>query len=183
MTRSRVRISAEASLKMESFSSEDIKKWKGIFRNRRYAEKITDISGDDLRYFVLPSSLFGEIPNGLFRMTGERRTDGYLIGVSEQVPEIIQPHFAVSEYDEFVVYGLRDEKRTLHSEQDMVGLLNRDRSFDLLDLYIDRKSTLYKHLISVADENRDVFKFSERDVDGFKEALEFLLEQQAGITS
>ena len=52
---------------------------------------------------------------GLHRMTGDLK-DGYLIGVSDEVPDSIKPHFALTEHYEFMIYGLDDLDRTLHSE-------------------------------------------------------------------
>ena len=126
---------------MLKFERESIEEWREKFIERKYSRKIAQLDDRSIDYFVLPKTIFQGIPNGLFRMTGGSH-DGYLIGVSQEVPEIIQPHFALSEYDEFMIYGLTDPDRTLHSEQNMLNILRDEES--LRPLYVNNKLILMR---------------------------------------
>ena len=134
---------------MLSFTKEQIDEWRSIFIERGYARNIAELDNRSIDYFIMPDAIFQGIPNGLFRMTGNIQ-DGYLVGVSEKVPIMIQPHFALSEHDEFIVYGLRDPDRTLHSEQNIVRLLDglQSRPQSLRGLYAKNKLLLYGHLLA-----------------------------------
>lgn len=104
-------------------------------------------------------------------MTGAPE-DGYLVGVSKEVPEIVKPHFAMSEHDEFRVYGLGDLNRTLHSEENMLGIIGDDR--EVGPVYVEKKLALYDHILRVARGDLDTWGFTEADYAGFQRAAEFL---------
>jgi len=122
----------------------------------------------------MPTSLFQGIPNGLFRMTGEP-DEGYIIGVSDEVPIIIKPHFAMSEHDEFMIYGLNDKDRTLHSEKNMLRIIGSGE--DVKKKYVDNKLKLYLHILEKSAGNLEAWGFNQEDFNGFQRAVEFLKEQ------
>ena len=155
---------------MKSFSKIEIDKWRDNFAKRDYPQGVACLDGRSIDYFVLPTNLFQGIPNGLFRMTGTP-SDGYLVGVSEEVPVIIQPHFAMSEHDEFMVYGLDDVDKTLHSEQNMMRVIG-DAS--LRGTYVDAKVALYDHMLRESAGSLEQWVFTQGDYDGFQRAVDFL---------
>ena len=161
---------------MKEFSREEIDTWRKKFISRGYPQKQAHLDERVVDYFVMPKERFRLtlesplIPNGLYRMTGKPE-DGYLVGVSEEVPEIIQPHFAMSEHDEFMVYGLGDKDRTLHSEQNIIRILD---SSELQPTYITNKITLYDFLIDISREDPAQYGFTLQDYDGFVRANEYL---------
>lgn len=155
---------------MISFGKEIIDNWREQLRKRGYHEETASLDGRSIDYFVMPTKLFQGIPNGLFRMTGKPE-DGYLIGVSEQVPDEIKPHFALSEHDEFIIYGLDDKDRTLKSESNMVRILNGG---SLLPVYAQNKIILYDYIIRNSANDLKSWGFTNEDYDGFFRALGFL---------
>ncbi|MEK6890675.1 MAG: hypothetical protein AABX03_00905 [Nanoarchaeota archaeon] len=155
---------------MDKFSKELIDTWRENFTQREYPKREANLDGRVIDYFVMPTSLFQGIPNGLFRMTGNPG-DGYIIGVSDEVPVPIQNPFAVSEHDEFIVYGLDDMDKTLHSEQNMLRILNNP---DLRNSYIKNKLVLYSYMVENARGNLDKWHFSEEDYAGFVRAHNYL---------
>jgi hypothetical protein len=155
---------------MKSFSKAEIDEWRGNFVDRNYPMGLSCLDGRSVGYFVLPSKLFQGIPNGLFRMTGAP-SDGYLVGVSEDVPEIIKPHFAMSEHDEFMVYGLDDMDRALHSEQNMMRVIGNK---ELGKTYADNKIILYDHMLRESEGKLEQWGFTQKDHDGFQRAVDFL---------
>ncbi|MCH7850606.1 MAG: hypothetical protein IH845_03115 [Nanoarchaeota archaeon] len=164
---------------MKKFDQDEIKEWKNTFTERGYPQIHGKIDGREISYFVMPKKLFvgpsfKEIPNGLFRMTGLGQSD-YLIGVSEQVLDKIQLPFALSEHDEFIVYGLKDLNRTIHTEENMQRVLQEDTSLRLL--YNQNKLELYDHLLTEANENLKAWGFTREDYAGFQVAANFLKEQ------
>jgi len=156
---------------MKKFSRVEIDDWREVFTSRGYDKKVAELDSRRIDYFVMPRDIFGEIPNGLFRMTGAP-DDGYLVGVSEQVPEIVQPHFAVSEHDEFMVYGLDDLDKTLHSEENMLRIIGDDRSVG--PVYVEKKLALYDYMLRIAKGDLGTWGFTEADYVGFQRAVEFL---------
>ena len=155
---------------MKEFTREEIDKWRAIFIEREYTKKEANLDGRIVDYFVMPINLFQGIPNGLFRMTGNLH-EGYVVGVSAEVPLEIQPHFAVSEHDEFMVFGLEDLERTLHSEQNMLRILDGS---NLRQSYIPNKIKLYEHMITNAKDNLNIWGFTEQDYAGFVRAFDYL---------
>ncbi|HLC31854.1 MAG TPA: hypothetical protein VJK51_04245 [Candidatus Nanoarchaeia archaeon] len=155
---------------MKLFSREKILDSRNKFIERGYQKREAHLDGRVIDYFVLPMALFEGIPNGLFRMTGDKH-DGYLVGVSDQVPAVLQPPFAVSEHDEFMVYGLDDVDRTLHSEQNMVRILERS---PLRRAYISHKLALYDYLLKNSERNAEKWLFTAEDCAGFGRAREYL---------
>ncbi|MBI2632154.1 hypothetical protein HYW75_04060 [Candidatus Pacearchaeota archaeon] len=148
---------------MKRFTKLEIDKWRSIFIERGYPQRNANLDGRVIAYFVMPMNIFQGIPNGLFRMTGDIK-EGYIIGVSQQVPLEIQPHFAVSEHDEFMVYGLNDQQRTLHSEQNILRILGGS---NLRKIYIPNKVRLYDHIITNAKDDLEKWGFTEKDYKGF----------------
>lgn len=155
---------------MRKFSKQVIDEWREKFVERGYPQESAIVDQRSIDYFVLPVRLFQGIPNGLFRMTGEK-SEGYLVGVSEEVNDEIKPHFAMSEHDEFMVYGLEDLDRTLHSEQNMVRVLNNTK---LCPVYVDGKIALYRTILDLSRGNLETWGFEQADYEGFDRALEFL---------
>tara|TARA_Y100000034_G_scaffold100223_1_gene123435 strand:- start:261 stop:761 length:501 start_codon:yes stop_codon:yes gene_type:complete len=159
---------------MKEFTKQEIDKWREEFKVREYTEKIASLDNRNVDYFIMPNELFEGIPNGLFRMTG-KPSDGYVVGVSDEVPKVIQPHFAMTEHDEFMVYGLKDLDSTLHSEQHMLNLLKDEK--DLRPLYAENKLTLYNHMIKNAKGDLEGWGFTQNDFDGFVRAAEYLNQE------
>jgi|SRR3989344_2937615 len=155
---------------MKKFTREEIDKWRHIFVERGYPKKEANLDSRVIDYFVMPTTLFQGIPNCLFRMTGNPNA-GYLVGVSDEVPIEIKPHFAVSEHDEFMVFGLDDIERTLHSEQNMLNIL---RGSNLRQNYISNKIKLYDYMIKNSKDNLDKWGFTEQDYAGFVRAFNHL---------
>ena len=156
---------------MKSFSKDNIDYWRNEFTSRNYTKCDGCLDGRVVEYFVMPSNLFNGIPNGLFRMTGEPK-DGYLVGVSDETPGIVRPHFAMSEHDEFIVYGLGDENRTLNSESNMIRIIGEGEI--VKDYYIKNKLALYYYILNNSKDCLEEWGFSRKDYEGFQRAVEFL---------
>jgi hypothetical protein len=156
---------------MYKFKKPDIDKWREEFISRKYPKMEAMIDNRSIDYFVMPTNVFQGIPNGLFRMTGEPN-DGYVVGVSTEVPDVIQPHFALSEHDEFLVYGLDDSDRTLHSEQNMLTILKDEDATK--KLYIDNKVILYEYMLEKSRDDLEKWGFTKDDYSGFQRAVNFL---------
>jgi hypothetical protein len=161
---------------MLKFTKAQIENTRRDFISQDYPQKVAQLDGRCIEYFIAPSGLYIQegihIPNGLFRMTGEPQ-EGYIVAVSDEVPKIIQPHFAVSEHDEFRVYGLEDLDRTIHSERNMIeNILKNEPS--LKENYAKNKLALYEHMIKHSEGNLDGWGFNQQDFEGFIRAAEFL---------
>ncbi|MEK6889864.1 MAG: hypothetical protein AABX35_01620 [Nanoarchaeota archaeon] len=161
---------------MESFSREEIDSWRDEFQRRNYGcRRICLDRTQEVIYFELPQELFQvggiHIPNGLFRMTG-RKEDGYVVGVSKEVPLSIQSKFAASEHAEFMLFGLEDQDRTLKSEERMIRIMEDEGV--LRRLYRDSKLKLYNHMLEHARDNLEKWQFTPEDYKGFERARDFL---------
>ncbi len=156
---------------MKTFTKSEIDAQRNEFANSGYSLRAARLEGRNIDFFVMPVSVFDGVPNGVFRMTGEPDA-GYLIGVSQFVPEIIKPHFAMSGYDEFMQYRLANPNRTLCSEQNMMQILNGD-SF-MKSRYRSEKLRLYNRIIVDAFGNLEKWDFTPADYTGYQKAAEFL---------
>lgn len=164
---------------MLSFTKEEIDAQRQDFIGKGYPKRQVRLDKRTIDFFVLPEKIFQvngiHVPNGLFRMTGNV-DDGYLVGVSAEVPLMIRGHFAMSEHDEFVLFGLDDNDRTLHSEQSMLSIL---QGYNYLGpCYIGNKLVLYNHILQHAKGNLGDWRFTEDDYQGFIRARDFLLSQK-----
>jgi hypothetical protein len=137
----------------------------------KYQQERAHLDNRTIDYFILPQDLFQGIPNGLHRMTGNPE-DGYVIGVSEQVPEDLKPYFALAEHDEFIVYGLNDIAKTLNAERKIISLL--DANSTLQKEYATNKLLLYQHITEHAKDDLEKWCFTLTDYNGFLRAIEFL---------
>jgi hypothetical protein len=155
---------------MREFTRDEIDQWREVFKSRKYPNKKATLDSRVVDYFVIPASLFQGIPNGLFRMTG-KPNDGYVVGVSTEVPIEIQTHFAVSEHDEFMIFGLADQRRTLHSERNMLRIIGES---DIKPAYVSNKLKLYEYLLENARGNLDIWGFTNEDFTGFVNAVDYL---------
>lgn len=164
-------------LHMKRFEKHEIEGVRRFLEHRRYPQKEAHLDGRVVHYFVVPRNMFqmgsALIPYGLMRATGSPQ-DGYVIGVSDEVPRAIKDHFAVSEHDEFMVYGIEDPDRALHSEQNMMRSLEGS---DQRIIYRNRKMALYTHLIEHSRNNLEEWGYTAEDHAGFVRALEFLRAQ------
>jgi hypothetical protein len=159
---------------MRIFTRSEIDEWREKFVQRKYSLLEANLVGRKINYFVIPRKLFNGIPNGLFRMTGHP-SDGYLVGVSDEVPVVVRPHFAFSEYDEFMIYGMNDLDRTLHSEQNMVRIVEKECPH-LKGSYVIGKLSLYEHILRNSQGKLDEWGFNPQDYQGFEKAYLFLLK-------
>ena len=155
---------------MKEFTKAEIEQGRKFCESNEYPEKKANLDNRSIDYFIMPQDMFKGIPNGLFRMTG-KPSDGYVVGVSDEVPKIIQPHFAMTEHDEFMVYGLKDPDSTLHSEQYMLNLLENEK--DLRNFYSENKIKLYDYMLRNTDKHSE-WLFTPEDTAGFSRALDYL---------
>ena len=158
---------------MKKFTKSEIDEWRNIFIKRKYKLGFADLDNRSINYFLMSNDIFGGIPNGLLRMTGDPR-DGYLVGVSDEVPKTIRPHFAMSEHDEFMIYGLEDDDRTLHSEENMLRVIGNN---EIRGEYVDCKLELYRHMLSLPTDTFKSWEITKNDLDGFVRAYDFLRGQ------
>lgn len=158
---------------MKQFSKEEISKWKSMFTSRSHKEQTTTLGESEVRYFVLPKKFFPRL-DGMIRMIGTPETN-YLIAVCEEVPELIRPHFAVSEHDSFRVYGLEDGNRHLRSEENILRIFGENSP--LRNGYVRSRLKLYSDILKSPTGDLVKSGFNEEDLEGIDRARQFLEAQ------
>jgi len=157
---------------MIRFTREQIDEQRKKFQDSGRSQGVANFGGELIDYFLLPAE-WGRgkgLTNFLFRMTGEPDA-GYIVGVSDNVPEQIRDAYVFSEWAEFMRYGLEDRDKALHAEQEVVSNL----SGEVQSEYRINKARMYFEIL--AGVRRDGLKewgFNISDVKGFIRAKSFL---------
>ncbi len=157
---------------MIKFTQEQIDEWRKKFQDSGHPQRVANLGGESIDYFLLPAEWGREngLTNFLFRMTGEPDAK-YIIGVSDNVPKQIQDPYAFGEWAEFMKYGLEDRDKTLHAEQEVVSNI----SGDIRSEYAINKSRMYSEILAgVKREGLEKWGFDTQDIEGFVRAKRFL---------
>ncbi len=161
---------------MVRFPKPEIDRWRNILDTEwKCPKRVSNVGDSPVNYFELPNRVTEGtgLTRVLFRMTGEP-DEGYVVGVTENVPEELKDYWAYAEWAEFMKYGLDNPDKTLHAEQDT---LSRMPSEIVLD-YATTKAQLYSEMLQgVREKGLDYWKFGISDVKGFIRAKSFLEEQ------
>jgi len=154
---------------MKEFSKDEIDKYRDIFRNKGYAETEANIAGRNIKYFNLPPSLNSDLPNFVFRLTGQPH-DGYVIGVSEQMDERFRPYAALEEYIEFMELGISRPNRVVESETEVLKHVPGEFKTD----YVNMRLQFFRALLAEANEKPEQYLFSPSDEKEFRKNLKML---------
>ncbi|MBI2139197.1 hypothetical protein HYU13_06410 [Candidatus Woesearchaeota archaeon] len=83
-----------------------------FINSNKFPEVKAEVGGRSFSYFVIPQELCPALPDFTMRMTGGKR-DGYVLGVSDPVPEEFRHYPVLHEYVEFIEKGIDFRGRCL----------------------------------------------------------------------
>lgn len=141
---------------------EQIEMTRKYFISNKFLFKKINVGGRNLEYFVLPQKLNNDLPDFVYRVTNSALKQ-YVMGVSESVPETLQPYFILEEYIEFMEKGINYENRVIESEKEVVSLIPSHLKKD----YLQRRIALF--LKELEQDKKDGKKYNL----GKKGRLEF----------
>ena len=153
---------------MKKFIRKEIEKQKAYFKRNNYLEKETNVGGRNLKYFILPANIVPDeikrcLPDFIFRMTGNPK-DGYILGISEKVPEKFRPYAILNEYIEFMEKDLSDSKRAVEAEKEVLKYVPEKIKLD----YIKWRADFFQKILNGNKKNPELFMFSPNDVYTFE---------------
>ncbi len=154
---------------MKKFSRKEIDDMRNYFEEEGYEQRHSSIGKRDVSYFCLPQLLNPDLPNFVFRMTGEPE-DGYVIGVSSNIPDRFKPYFALEEYIEFMEKGIVTEGRVAEAEKEVISFVPDA----LKKSYINMRLEFFRTLLGQSDKSPGKYLFSEDDVTEFRKNIEML---------
>src|SRR3989344_3498419 len=95
---------------MKKFTKLEIDGARKYFRSQSMPEVEVTLGNRNFSYFILPQSLEPNLPNFLYRYTGEL-PDGYVFGISDSVNEVLRPYAVAHEFIEFTEIGIHTKNR------------------------------------------------------------------------
>ncbi|MFT4310005.1 MAG: hypothetical protein ACMXYC_00035 [Candidatus Woesearchaeota archaeon] len=147
----------------------------------------SDVLG--IHYYTVPQAFMQEIfnlapPYGVMRamlspddecVKGHPREEHpYVIGVSQDIDQKLQPYFALAEYKIFMEYGIEHPDRTYEAEKEMLGIVPQE----LLPLYIQTKCAMYDYIVKHATPNPKDWGFNEQDIATIQKASALLKKHE-----
>ena len=156
---------------MRKFSKEQIDGARSHFQTQGHEEVQVTLGTRTFSYFVIPQSNEPNLQNFVLRLTGELE-DGYVLGISNEVPEEFRQYAVAHEYIEFMELG-RDMKDSC--------VTSRDRELQLVPEnikpdYVRMRLDFFRNLIpycSAQPQNYspdDLMQF-QRNVDTLEQHL------------
>ena len=118
-------------LRMKEFQPIEINRTRNYFKSHKFpieqASLEDKLVNKKIRYYVLPQSLSPDLPDFAFRMTTGRNpaTEGVvgIFGVSETVPSLLRPYWALHEIIEFTQMGIDKKGRCSDAERYVLDLV------------------------------------------------------------
>ena len=157
---------------MKKFSKEEIDNGRKYCRDKRFTELEVSVGGRNINYFVVPSSVNPDLPNFVFRMTGDPK-EGYILGVDEGMSEELRPYALFEEYVEFLEKGIDAKGRVVEAEAEAISLI-RDES--LKERYVLMRREFFTKMLEENEKHPEKYLFTEADVVEFKKNLSMLDE-------
>ena len=119
----------------------------------------------------MPDEIKKYLPDFVFRMTGKSK-NGYVLGISEKVPEKFRPYAILNEYIEFMEKDLSSSKRVVEAEKEVLKYVPEKIKLD----YIKWRVDFFQRILNGNKKNPEMFMFSLNDVRAF-EKNELMLEK------
>lgn len=157
---------------MKRFTKDEIDATRNYCRKQGMPELELHLAGREFAYFVVPQSVNLDLPNFVFRVTGNSE-DGYVFGVDERVPETLRPYALLEEYIEFMEKGIGEEDRVLDSEFEVLSIIDDEK---VKRDYVLMRRDFFRNLLRQNETNPEKYMFSEDDVVEFRKNLSMLEE-------
>jgi hypothetical protein len=154
---------------MIEYTKDQIEKTRGYFEQVGYFLVKENVAGRSLEYFLLPQELNKDLPNFIYRVTNSNLAD-YILGVSADVPKIIQPYFALAEYIEFKEKGLGVFNRVADTEKAVLEVIPENLKKDYLTLKLD----LFKRELELDKVSPESYQLEDEGRNEFSKAVNFL---------
>jgi hypothetical protein len=154
---------------MKKFTKEEIDGTRAYFKSQGFEEVEVDFVGRKFSYFVLPQSLEPNLPDFVFRCTGNPK-DGHVLGISDSVREEFRRYAVFHEYVEFTQIGMEQPNRcvsALDIELDIVP-------DEIKPGYVRMRRDFFRNLIAYCSKQPD--KYTSEDLNEFKGSLSRLEE-------
>jgi hypothetical protein len=147
---------------------QQIEETEKYFNDKGFSLLEKTVAGRDLRYYVMPQSMNLDLQDFIFRVTNDA-SKKYLIGVSDSVPEKLQPYFALAEYIEFIELGINRKERVMEAEKIVLSVIPDELSKE----YIQRKVKLLQTELKL-DSSQPKYALGSDGRKEFNAAIKFL---------
>jgi len=148
---------------MHKFSLEEIETWRT--RLEGHPETTARIENHEFKFFVLPQSNQPLLPNYALRVTGDR-SDPYVLGVSDSIPESWRKYVAFHEYYEYLVIGMDTPGRCRMALEKELSVAPDPKE------YIPMRARFFGDLIIYGLQNPK--GFTPEDIEEFRHSRTFL---------
>lgn len=153
---------------MKKYSKEEIDRTRAHFENCGFEKVSVVLGGRTFDYFVLPQSLSPELPDFVFRSTGEQ-SDGYVFGISDSVRKDFRKYAVAHEYIEFMELG-ENKNRCVSALEEELKLVPAG----IKRGYIKMRTDFFDNLIKYCTARPD--QYTNEEINEFRKSFDRLKE-------
>jgi len=149
---------------MKKFTKQEIYGARKYFKGRKFQEVDVNLGNRSFSYFVMPQILAPELPDFVFRCTGNPG-DGYVFGISDSVAEQYRQYAVAHEFIEFTEIGMETPNRCVKALEEELKLVPEEIKPD----YLRMRKTFFDTLIKYCAKHTE--DYTENDMREFKQTL------------
>ncbi|MBD3208995.1 hypothetical protein GF367_01070 [Candidatus Woesearchaeota archaeon] len=149
-----------------------IEQTKKSFQKQSYPYKTIDIAGRSINYYVVPQTLNEDLPDFVIRISNN---EAYVIGISNSVPEQLQPYFVLEEYIEFMEKGIEKENCVIEAEQEVIAIIPQTFKKD----YLKKRIALFTKELILDKKQPDKYALGTKGRQEFENNLTYLKAELA----
>jgi len=144
---------------MKQYTEKQIEETREYFEKNKYRLVSENVGNRTIQYYVLPSKLCEELPNFVFRMTGD--SDKGLFGISEDVHEKVRKYAVGHEVIEFMEIGINAKDRCVQALEKELELVPLDARKN----YIQMRKNFFANLIPYCEKHPE--DYTPEDIKEF----------------
>ncbi|MEK6892656.1 MAG: hypothetical protein AABX07_00465 [Nanoarchaeota archaeon] len=157
---------------MKKFTKAEIEGARNYFRKQEFQEAEATLGARRFSYFIIPHSIEPNLPNFVVRLTGEP-SDGYVLGISDEVNEKYRPYALVHEFIEFVETKADVQNKCRRALEEELKLVPEELKSD----YLKMRRDFFRALIPYCRKQPE--SYTANDLSQFEQNLK-TLEALAG---
>ena len=154
---------------MKQFTESEINQARSYFKEQEFAEIQVTLGEHSFSYFVLPQSLEPNLPDFVYRCTGQD-PDDYVLGISDSIEERFRQYAVAHEFIEFTQIGINTKDRCVKALEKELELVPEDIKPD----YIQMRLNFFRNLIQYCSAQPEFY--TKTDIKEFQQSLRKLTE-------
>ncbi len=155
---------------MKKSPKNEIENLRNICERNGFELVETSVGGESFSYYVIPQSMQPNFSDFVIRATGEPE-HGYVLGISDSVPEEHRKYAVFHEYTEFMKIGIDTKDRCVQAlEKELEQVPDSIKSE-----YIARRQDFFKNAIRFCYQDKE--HYTQQDIKEFGKSLARLYKE------